>query len=360
MECRAATVNAELVWSCHSAGSFSPARVATPHAPTPTCSLQSGCCARHPRLPDCIAAVVEQSNRALLRSHSEFGEGVAPVHYKTEPPTVVTTGLPGNALQKRWLLTFVQGHRQTIEYGLQAALLTASAAHNIVSDSDLLLHCNNVALSSATLLRYLTRYPHRTRALVHSGDNSQGYRCGHLHAIRTTRSMWAPYQHVLFLHPDVYLLPNGVRWLGAALAAATGGYKDASAAFLVTNMVWEGAGKGNPTERQYFGTDLFVFRPPLLDADAWSRVCQPPTPTAPPSHRLPEHELWRLVNVEQKLAHRVLGNRTTSTSREDAYGVWHSHEPEKVAAYLSQHHLWPTAAAARSGSPSGPKRGIKL
>ena len=48
--------------------------------------------------------------------------------------------------------------------------------------------------------------------------------------------------------------------------------------------------------------------------------------------------LWKLV-MGGRLPAQVLGNRTTSMPSEDAYGVWHSHEPEKIIRFLSEHHL---------------------
>lgn len=232
-----------------------------------------------------------------------------------------------------------------MEYALQAALLSARRASRLVESSDLLLHCNNAALSPTVLLRFLARYPHRLRALLQTMDNSQGYRCGHLHAIATTRSVWSAYANVLFLHPDVYLLPRAVDWLEGALNATDA----ASTAFFVTSMFWvdeRGRAKTRPDESgrsPFYGTDLFAFRPPLLRRDAWKGICVVP-PNAPPSHRLPEHALYGLVHSEPRVSSRVLGNRTTSTPSPligDAYGVWHSHEPERVAQYLQEHRLVP-------------------
>ena len=136
-----------------------------------------------------MAAIVDERNRALVAQHADFGEGTAPISWPPSPsPVAVSEGLPGRdeATPSRWLLTFVQGYRQTIEYALQAAVLGARRESRLVAGSDLLLHCNNAHLSAATLLRFLARYPHRTRALLHSADNSQGYRCGHLQAVAST------------------------------------------------------------------------------------------------------------------------------------------------------------------------------
>ena len=282
---------------------------------------------------------MEERNHIMLNQHAaEFGEGTASVRYVRNASVVtVTRGLPGSTNAHPWLLTFVQGFRHTIEYGLQAALLTARREARLVADADLLVHCNNAALSPTTLLRFVARYPHRRRVLLQSSDNSFGYRCGHLHAVASSRSVWQAYANVLFLHPDIYLLPRAVQWLEQSLAQSA-----ATSAFLVTSMYWFSPAPGLPgsTTRSstYYGTDLFAFRPPHLKADTWTRVCTV-SASEPQIRKLPEHLLWRLINVDSRLPVRVLGNRTTSMDRDDNYGVWHSHEPDKVAKYLVDHHL---------------------
>ena len=284
---------------------------------------------------------MEALNRAMLSKHGGYGEGNAPVDFLNT--ISVAEGLPrnfggGSASKepKRYLLTFIQGFRQTIEYALQAKLLSLESHEaSLVADSDLLLHSNNAAHSTTMLLRFLVRYPHRRRVLVQSTDNSQGYRCGHLAAIAGTRSAWSVYANVLFLHPDVYLLPRAVRWLETALQAA----ETRKSAFVVTRMYWPDPSHPShrlpPLQRiAFFGTDLFAFRPSLVPADAWAKVCQLPASGS----KLPEHGLWRLVTTSYKLPHIVLGNRTTANpwNKEDAYGVWHSHGPEVVVKYIER------------------------
>ena len=146
--------------------------------------------------------------------------------------------------------------------------------------SDLLLFCNNLQLATPTLLRYAARYPHGTRALVHTADNSEGYRCGHLHAVASSAKAWSAYKHVLFLHPDIYLLPRAFVWLDGALADRP----TQRAAFLVTRMYWSGGGPTGWAQAPstFYGTDLFAFRPPLLHAGQWDTICKVPS-TEPPT-----------------------------------------------------------------------------
>ena len=343
-----------------------------------SCTHQASCCARHPRDPACVAALVESRSKIIISQHAEYAEGEAPVRYLSSEAggaMRISSGLPHSPDEprRRWL-TFVQGYRQTTEYALQAAMLSLRKIEPLVAHSDLLVHCNNVLLGVPTLLRFLARYPHRTRALVRTPDNSEGYRCGHLQAIASTASVWAPYAAVLFTHPDVYLTPRGSRWFETALLAAmppsagghgsergggngsegasgggaSGGGSGASGggsgfrpAFLVTEMRWlqeDGVLQSRPGG--YYGTDLFAFRPRALRAHAWSGVCRVPSnePVA-----IPERSLFRLVNNRSVVSEagvkttpvRVLGARTTSTPKdEDAYGVWHSHYPADIVRYL--------------------------
>lgn len=286
------------------------------------CALQPLCCKRHPREQSCISHAVDERNAETTRIYPKYALG-SPSVRKSQADAAITveSGLPG-AVRKR-VLTLVQSHRQTTEYALQAAMFSLHRTAGLVADSDLLLHCNNVAIDRTTLLRYLARYPHDTRALIHSADNADGYRCGHLKAIEKTAHVWRVYPTVLFLHPDVYLLPRAINWLGDSLAVAQ--RRQPPSAFLVTKMFWDTGSRGG----QYFGTDLFTFKPSLLGKDFWNGVCQVP-PDEP--IKLPERTLYRLT---RRLPISVLGNRTTSGYAPDAFGVWHSHAPVDVAKWLS-------------------------
>ena len=83
---------------------------------------------------------------------------------------------------------------------------------------------------------------------------------------------------------------------------------------------------------------MFAFRPPLLRADSWNHVCDVPK-DASVVERKPEHALWRLIHLDERLPRAILGSRTTSLLHQDTYGVWHSHEPEKVAQYVLSRRL---------------------
>lgn len=183
-------------------------------------------------------------------------------------------------------------------------------------------------MDRTTLLRFVSKYPHATRALIHSADNSEGYRCGHLLAISNTGHVWRAYSTVLFLHPDVYLLPRAVSWLHDHVTAHE------ADAFMVTNMFWNGVAGREFRGGGFFGTDLFTFRPPMLAPNFWSGVCK-----VPEGERsdLPERILYRKTRVGVNT--RVLGNRTTGTAAPDAFGVWHSHTPADVVKWLLNEHL---------------------
>ena len=111
----------------------------------------------------------------------------------------------------------MQGHRHAAEYAIQGTLFQLSKQHWLVQTSDLLLHSNNHRTNRTALERYLTLYPHASKSIHISGSNS-GKRCGALEAIAEQRWRWRCYAWVLFLHPDVYLLPGSVASGGAGLA----------------------------------------------------------------------------------------------------------------------------------------------
>ena len=404
MDCRGVDVGVERVWQCFLIGEALRMTTAKSANKLSSCVQQADCCARHPRDPACVASLVERRSREVISRHAEYAEGNAPVRYLSSASAGysmhLSNGLPHSPGEprRRWL-TFVQGYRQTTEYALQAAMLSLRKTEPLIAHSDLLVHCNNVLLGVPKLLRFLARYPHHTRALIRTPDNSEGYRCGHLQAIASTASVWAPYAAVLFTHPDVYLTPRASRWFEKALLAAmppstgddgseagNGGVGDGSEgsasgggagdrsgirpAFLVTEMRWlqeNGVLQSRPGG--YYGTDLFAFRPPALRAHAWSGVCRVPRnePVA-----IPERSLFRLVNNNSTRISeagvtttpvRVLGARTTSTPKgEDEYGVWHSHYPADIVSSLEAQRAAasggqaavaaaPTAAAsARAGA----------
>ena len=259
--------------------------------------------------PECLIALLAKRNQRL--NAGPYGEGNASVHFVGVLKRV-ETGLPGaqHAASTRFL-TFVQGHRQTTEHSLQAAAFALSRATALVSASDLLVHSNNPSMHASTLLRHIVRYPHRTMALLHTADNSFGYRCGHLHAVASTRFVWESYRRgVIFLHPDVYLLPRAVSacagldpstsrmvtqralrvcllltprspgwtppsadWLSSALDSAAAN----ATALLVTRLTPRHVRNANGT-RQFkvaggtFSTDLFAFLPHLLVSNTTSHA----------------------------------------------------------------------------------------
>ena len=235
MHCTANQVGAtSRVWLCDLQSS-SAAHHVQRALPTPKCALRPGCCKAHRRDPSCVAAVLDARNAEVIRQHPEYGPGVAPVVEIPGAHVHVSTGLPqpvGGSSPK--YLTFVQGYRHTLEYAVQAALFRMRRTSDLVRSSDLLVLCNNIAMDRTMLLRFVSKYPHATRALIHSADNSEGYRCGHLLAISNTGHVWRAYSTVLFLHPDVYLLPRAVSWLHDHVTAHE------ADAFMVTNMFWNG------------------------------------------------------------------------------------------------------------------------
>lgn len=118
-------------------------------------------------------------------------------------------------------LTFIQGHRHTIEWAIQATLFRLSSSHWLVRESDLLLHSNNARANRSALELYLTLYPHTRKAIVISDANS-GKRCGHLEAIAEQVAHWRCYAWLIFCHPDVYLLPGALTTVGTALSTSSG------------------------------------------------------------------------------------------------------------------------------------------
>ena len=235
MQCRRAIVGSSHAasphtWYCHLLGEEPAVNSTRPQPPTIHQHKENSCqLGADSTQPECLVALLAARNQRL--NAGPFGESNASVHF-VGVARLVERGLPGAQAAERFL-TFVQGHRQTAEYSLQAAAFALSRAAALVSESDLLVHCNNPSMHASTLLRHLVRYPHRTVSLLHTHDNSFGYRCGHLHAVESTRFVWDSYHRgVIFLHPDVFLLPRAVRWLSDALHDAAGN----TTALLVTRL----------------------------------------------------------------------------------------------------------------------------
>lgn len=114
-------------------------------------------------------------------------------------------------------LTIVHGSRHSPgEFGLHAEFFNDCNTSWLVQSSDLLLATNNMSHSASDLRSALRSYPHRNRALARMAQNS-GRRCGHLEAIQVLEPVWRDYRFVLFLHPDVYLLPDAFKQLSSAM-----------------------------------------------------------------------------------------------------------------------------------------------
>ena len=136
-----------------------------------------------------------------------------------------------------------------------AALAISSGASHLVSESDVLLFSTDVTGTTAFMLNAMSRYPQRTRLLMHTGVNV-GYRCGLLHSLSATHDVWRRYAIVVSTHPDVYLLPPAPAQLASAL-----GRESSQVALLATTtkMFWHGR-----RQPRALLADLFVFRPSLL------------------------------------------------------------------------------------------------
>ena len=316
---------------------------------------QKSCCARHKRWRACVEEILVGRNDEYMRS--EHGASLMrqirqqSLHYDVGDGTTIDAGLPmasqgQSTSTATTMLTFVQGHRHTTEFALQARMFALAGA-SLGARSDLLVHSNNADLDEALLMRLVSRYTtHRTKALLITKDNSKGYACGLLHAVARSKAAWQTYQTVLVLHPDVYLLPKAVKWLEWAMRHAP-----SRAAFLVTNLtprflVINGStGKRGPViKERVYNTDLFVMRPRIAAAAPWEDVCR-----IPRDERVgwSERSFWRLIHGGAAVGagsssttttfqvHR-LGSRATSTELPDNHGVWHSHSVARVAAYLDE------------------------
>ena len=319
------------------------------------------CCHRHPRWRSCVEEALADRDAAFVQT----ALGQRFVEEATAQPVgddaasfVQKSGLPHGRAST---LTFVQGYRHASEYAIQAHVLTMHAGLSLVSESDLLLHCNNPAVPPARLLASLSLYPHRTRVLLRTADNAEGYSCGLLHAVAGSRAIWAPYKLVLVMHPDIYLLPKAMRWLESAIRSAP------HAAFLVTNLSPRFAINGTTGRRilpvvkeKVYNTDLFLFRPPLAASLAWSNACH-----VPPAEAVTwsERSFWRLIHghvpaggtaprgtIDGHAVHRM-GVRATSTEVADNHGVWHSHDVTRAAAFLEDWANRTAHAARPSSSP---------
>lgn len=225
-------------------------------------------------------------------------------------------------------LTFVQGFRHTLEWAIQATLLQLSADHWLVQESDLLLHTNNQA-ANMTLLEHsiMPLYPHARKAIINGWRNNSGKRCGLLEAIAGEYWRWRCYEWVLFLHPDLYLLPGAVATLGSALQTHR------TFAFLVQPLYLY-------AKRSLWNTDLFMWRPPLLQqnpsagqhaSNIFDGMClsreQANGTTLLHGDASPERSLYRAVHAGQ-LSWCELGGKKAFLHSVDLLGIWHSHIPE--------------------------------
>ena len=108
-------------------------------------------------------------------------------------------------------LTFIHGYRHRHEWRLFGQALSLSSHAWLLASQYLLLFCNDVSTPMGDLLLTLARdYPQTLAAklLVHTPVNI-GYRCGHIHSLALTQSIWRHFDVVLFAHPEY--APHGLR-----------------------------------------------------------------------------------------------------------------------------------------------------
>ena len=227
-------------------------------------------------------------------------------------------------------LTFVQGHRHAAEYAIQGTLFQLSKQHWLVQTSDLLLHSNNHRTNRTALELYLTLYPHASKS-IHVSNSNSGKRCGALEAIAEQHWRWRCYAWVLFLHPDVYLLPGSLASLGAAAQASP------STAFFVVplNMRAHPDDSWNRGHDDLWNTDLHMFRPPLIMASddygtIFDSMCinasSLPAGTKPLNASL-ERSFHDAITSRRAFSWCELPAKKAFT-KIDALGVWHSHLAE--------------------------------
>lgn len=268
-----------------------------------------------------------------MHTHTRLGFGSlhAPVRWPLLPEVHSMPRCHGVARG----LTFVQGHRHTVEWAIQATLLRMSEQHWLVQDSDLLMHTNNRDANMSELRLHLALYPHAQKVLENGWRSNSGKRCGALEAIASQHSRWRCYEWVLFLHPDMYLLPGAVATLGAALKAHP------ATAFLVQPLYLY-------SHRSLWNTDLFAWRPPqftpavqgvteprnVFDGMCLSRR-QPNRTLLVHADASPERSLFEAVH-QQHLSWCELAGKKPFLHQMDLLGIWHSHSPDLAIRFASK------------------------
>ena len=295
---------------------------------------------------------------------------------------------PTSPLRDGGLFT-VFAHRQVAsEHAASAYILGLSSAHWLLRRSSLLLVCTNVALPTASLLRWLGwhTWPRRgLRLLVHAANRlgAQGYSCGELYSLSALVRVWARFPFVVCLSgPDVLPLPAEIELLGTRMAhvehvrlehnaargrTGSGGGDDAGGGYAfggraTTALLYDHfrTSKNDPLSyvEERYNMDLFVFfsarwlvRRSDGGADEpdslWARaaaICVNKTRNRPEA-------VLHMVQREANLTVELLGNGSRGslidvhkyTFTSPSGKVWHSHNMPAVVRWLQSAAAPPNA-----------------
>eukprot|EP00316_Scyphosphaera_apsteinii_P023821 CAMPEP_0119311408 /NCGR_PEP_ID=MMETSP1333-20130426/22303_1 /TAXON_ID=418940 /ORGANISM="Scyphosphaera apsteinii, Strain RCC1455" /LENGTH=336 /DNA_ID=CAMNT_0007315771 /DNA_START=80 /DNA_END=1090 /DNA_ORIENTATION=- len=247
-------------------------------------------------------------------------------------------------------LFMVLTHSRTLELSLHARILALSQQHWVVATSDMLLMCNDIAVSRAMLLNALRSYPQQLRMLIHTRVNL-GYRCGHMHAMLASATVWSPYPWICYTSgPDIYLMPPFIAKMGVLLPDAA---KHGVGLIADPFSRWPGS-------HSTLSMDVFVIRPHALVAanatavhisEAWlgnvelhveaghaATAFANATATCLATLHNPERLLFMMakslgLKMQPVGAHGRVNRRFRTAPRG---GVWHTHNTSAVQAYLSE------------------------
>jgi hypothetical protein len=202
-------------------------------------------------------------------------------------------------------LLFLTSHRQVEELYLYGEFLKKTQE---VKNFDIVIHINNLELNFERVTQFFKNIPNKNKQLVLTGKNC-GYNMGPHEAVSDNFPLFKNYDNVIHTHPDVYIVDEKkfLRVLNS----------NEDKALLVNYSV--------PTTTQWMSTDLFIFRPKLLEENIFSSYgdnldigC--------------ESFLYKTV-TERNISHQYIQrfiDKNWEPRRPCQWGAYHEHDINKI------------------------------
>ena len=210
------------------------------------------------------------------------------------------------------ILFFMTTHRQTIEIDYSSVFFNKFST-DLILNSDITLHCNNINISKDYLETLLNKFPQQNKHLIHTSKNTS-YLLGAFEALSDNFDTFQKYDYVIHLNPDVYITnPN-------KLLTLLNRYIDSNKCMILSK-----------SDKDFYANDFQIFKPkeiPNIYSEWIDKDLQN-------KHKCcPETMLYEIIN-KHKITH-IFNTCNRGNRLVDENGIWHFHGNNFVKTYIEQ------------------------